>query len=85
MNEYRYKFTMECPSDGALIDYTLLIIGTAMVMAEDLVAACKDRDYQEPMADRLHARFGGYQVITASHHGVHITTTRGSVLKCEQV
>jgi proline dehydrogenase len=77
-NTYTYHFKAACPSNGERIDYTLAITTGATIMVEDIKAECDvDQTYHEDLADKLFAKFGGRQVMVATHHGVHIQTTRG--------
>lgn len=79
MNTYRHTFVAECPSQPASIIYSLEISSAKMIHVEHIVAACAlyKKGYHEVIADDLYSRFGGYQRIVASHHGVEITTERG--------
>jgi hypothetical protein len=78
-NIYRHQFIAECPNNGQAIVYTLQITSDKTVMVEHIVTACAMiwRGFHEDIADQLHERFGGQQVIKASHHGVDIETLRG--------
>lgn len=80
MNIYRYQFTAACPSNGEQIVYSLEIHSCARVMVEHIKTACAlhKRGYHEDIADDLHQRFGGLQIISANHHGVAIESRRGS-------
>lgn len=40
-----------------------------------------DHLYHEPIADELHKKFGGYQILKAKHHGIEIETRRGHAVK----
>jgi hypothetical protein len=82
VNIYRTSFSATCPNNGETIAYALTIEATAVIMAEDIVAACKraslcEKPYHETIADYLHKQLGGRQTITAHHHGVDIETRRG--------
>lgn len=78
MNRYRHAFLRTCPSNGRSIRYSLLVETTDTVMVEDLVSACAgEAIYHEALADELHGRFGGRQIMRAHHHGVWIETQRG--------
>lgn len=78
MNQYAHTFVVECPSNAVRVQYTLTLTTPGRVMVEDIVEACSvARAYHEELADTLYARFGGRQVMSAFHHGVWITTTRG--------
>lgn len=78
-NIYRHKFYSACPNNSQVIAYDLEISTDKMVQVEHIVTACAlhAKDYHEAIADALHARFGGYQVLKAHHHGVDIETQRG--------
>jgi len=80
VNIYRYQFTAACPSNGEQIVYSLEIHSCARVMVEHIKTACAlhKRGYHEDIADDLHQRFGGLQIISANHHGVAIESRRGS-------
>ncbi|CAB5238805.1 hypothetical protein UFOVP751_47 [uncultured Caudovirales phage] len=78
-NIYRHQFIAECPNNGKQIIYSLTIKADKKVMVEHIITACSlvRRGYHEDIADDLHKALGGYQVITAHHHGVDIETHRG--------
>lgn len=84
LNVYRHRFYVPCPSNGRKIEYNLEIRSRSMIMVEEIVAACQEaaaiaEPYHEPMADLIHKRLGGEQLISATHHGVAIGTVRGSL------
>lgn len=78
-NTYKHTFVVECPNNAQQIIYSLQIVTDKTVMVEHILTACAlfKRGYHEDIADQLHERFGGHQVITANHHGVQIETVRG--------
>lgn len=80
MNIYRRNFVCRCPANNALIVYGLAIHSPKMIRVEAINAAVESfkSEYHEALADELHKAFGGYQVITAHHHGVDIETQRGA-------
>lgn len=82
MNIYRHTFSAPCVNNGLSIAYSLEIRTAWTIMVEDIVAECEaakasERPYHETIADRLYAKFGGEQIMTAFHHGVGIETRRG--------
>ena len=80
MNKYKTKFFSVCPVNKARIEYHLEIETKEIIGAEELLEALGTiyaEGFHEPMADDLHERFGGRQVLTAHHHGVDIETVRG--------
>lgn len=81
MNRYTRQFVSACPNNGEPIIYTLSIEMPAdrMIKVEHIVTATAlhKRGFHEEIADDLHARFGGRQVLKAHHHGVDIETVRG--------
>ena len=81
MNTYTRTFISACPNNGESIIYTLQITVQAgrMIPVEHIVTATAlhKKGFHEAIADDLHARFGGHQVLTAHHHGVDIKTVRG--------
>lgn len=80
MNQYVHTFVVECPNNGMRVRYNLTITTPGRVLVEEIVEACSvSRAYHEDLADTLHARFGGRQVMSAFHHGVWITTSRGDI------
>lgn len=81
MNRYTYTFIVNCPTNGEGIIYRLRIEHTDVILVEHLKTACSlwKTGYHEDIADDLHARFGGFQVMEAVHHGVTILTERGSL------
>lgn len=78
MNRYDYQFAATCPADGATIIYHLTIKTKAVVMAEDIVAACRFEApvFHEALADTLFDKLGGKQKVRAVHQSVRITTVR---------
>lgn len=79
LNIYRRQFVSICPADGDSIIYTLEIRSRAMVRVEhiNVALALESKAFHEEIADRLFARFGGEQRMTAVHQGVEIETQRG--------
>lgn len=82
MNIYTRQFVATCPNNGQPIIYTLRIevIASRMIQVEHITTATTlhRSGFHEAIADDLHARFGGRQVLTAHHHGVDIETIRGA-------
>lgn len=77
-NTYIINYETKCPNNGDTIQYTLHITSLEKIMAEDIEDAVRFRDsYHEDMADILHQRFGGSQLLTATHGKVKIQTLRG--------
>lgn len=79
MNQYHRKFIANCPNNGEPIIFDLTIKTTKMIFVEHIVTATSliKQGFHEQIADDLYNRFGGYQVLTAHHHGVDIETIRG--------
>lgn len=79
MNRYIRQFSATCPNNGAAIIYNLMIETDVVIMVEDIVTETDaiGNGYHEAIADNLHQRFGGRQILTAHHHGVDILTRRG--------
>lgn len=80
MNIYSSSFTSLCPVNHAKISYTWQLSTAQVITVEDINAALRSVPIcglHEDIADELHKRFGGSQVITAIHHGVRIVTVRG--------
>lgn len=79
MNVYSRQFVATCPNNGEAIIYNLRIetIGR-VIQVEHIVTATAmiKQGYHEQIADELHRRFGGRQVLRAHHHGVDIETIR---------
>lgn len=78
MNTYTTEFFAKCPNNGVRIKYTLCIETTRTLSVEDVVTAVETfkEGYHELIADKLIARFGGQQTMTADHHSVTIKTVR---------
>ena len=76
MNTYRYQFAALCPNNDEQIVYSLELVTESTVMVESIKEECSKlkTGYQEMMASRLHAQFGGTLTLRASHHGVEIET-----------
>lgn len=78
MNRYRHRFTCTCPNNGVRVEYVLEVETAGMIMVEAIVEACRvEKAFHEDLADQLHAKLGGRQVLRAHHHGVDIETVRG--------
>jgi hypothetical protein len=79
VNRYSRIFVATCPNNGEQIIYTLIIetVGR-MLQVEHIVTATAliKQGFHEQIADELHRRFGGRQVLRAHHHGVDIETIR---------
>lgn len=79
MNIYRRQFIAACPNNSESIIYNLAIeSGDRMIPVEHIVTATSliKTGFHEQIADELHRRFGGRQVLRAHHHGVDIETVR---------
>jgi hypothetical protein len=80
MNIYCHDFISACPNNGKPIFYELEIRTHAVIMVEEIIAACAvPKIYHEALADKLTAQFGGMQLLRAFHHGVRIETVRGTL------
>lgn len=80
MNFYHHVFTVRCPNNRVLIRYSLLIETLDTIMVEKIIDACRVKSaFHEALADRLHHKFKGRQVLCAYHHGVWIETRRGDL------
>jgi hypothetical protein len=79
MNIYRHQFVAMCPNNDRPIIYSLEIETESVIQVEHIVTACAlhKRAFHEAIADDLHQRFDGRQVLRAHHHGVDIETRRG--------
>lgn len=78
-NTYSHQFVAACPNNGATIIYSLAIETQGrMIQVEHIVTATSliKQGYHEQIADELHRRFGGRQILKAHHHGVDIETVR---------
>lgn len=79
MNSYKVMFFARCPRNNIRITYHLEIKNQTFVSVEDIVGFVdqfKD-GFHEEIADQIFTEFGGHQILSADHHGVTITTTRG--------
>lgn len=78
MNIYRARFWASCPVNKQAIHYDLEIKSNQVIKVETILSELTNiaEAFHEEIADHLHDRFGGNQVIKAEHHGVHITTER---------
>lgn len=78
INTYKHTFVAECPGNSQPIVYQLTISIADKILVEHIVTACAliKRGYHETIANQLFDQFGGYQTITAHHHGVDIETIR---------
>lgn len=87
MNIYRFTFWARCPVNGSAIKYQAEVRTQGVVMAEDLLSfgdECKAGLHEE-FADRMLARFGGFQRLTANHDGVEIETIRWAQAQQKEV
>ena len=80
MNTYEYNFSVVCPNDKESIQFNLSITTAETIFVEDIKTFLEGHKeaFQEDLANKLHAKFGGRQVIKAIHQDVLITTCRGS-------
>lgn len=79
MNTYSTTFFCVCPVNKVRVQYHLKIETTAIVSVEELLERLTTvyaDGFHEPIADDLHATFGGVQTLRAYHHGVVIETVR---------
>lgn len=78
MNIYTASFSSRCPVNDAMIWYTLRIETERRLMVEAIQAQLENikPGFHEDIADEMLVKFGGYQIITAIHHGVQIETRR---------
>lgn len=84
MNIYSTTFFCKCPVNKARIQYDLTISIDKTIGVEELLEHIEKwyaDGFHERIADDLHVKFGGHQVLKAFHHGVNITTIRGKELK----
>lgn len=82
LNKYTHRFTIKCPVNDKVIQYTLVIETCARVMVEDIVqqvASLDDTGFHEDVADQLAHLLPGLQTLYAHHHGVDIETVRGGL------
>jgi hypothetical protein len=79
MNKYKFSFELECPNNSQRIAYQAEITVDRVIMVENIASffLSYTAAYHEEIADASYETFGGYQVITAHHHGVDVETTRG--------
>jgi hypothetical protein len=79
MNKYKVKFQATCPVNGDSIEYSLQISIDRMIRVEALLEAVNGfgSGFHEEIANVLHKKFGGRQLIIAIHGGVIIETERG--------
>lgn len=82
-NTYSRRFVATCPNNSEAIIYDLRITvpDNRRIPVEHIVTACAlhRKGFHEAIAADLFDRFGGFQVLTAHHHGVDIETTRGAL------
>lgn len=78
MNIYTAQFFANCPNNGARIHYALRIETPEQIPVEQINAVldATDEGFHEEIADQMHERFGGTQILKAHHHGVDIETRR---------
>ena len=78
MNTYTTTFFADCPNNGVRILYRLEIQTGVVLSVEDIITGVGEvsEGYHEEIADELLQRFGGFQTLTADHHGVTIETSR---------
>lgn len=79
MNKYETTTTTTCFTNGSIVEIYVVIVCSHVIMVEDLQEFLKENlaNYHEVLADKLHSRFGGKQILKGFHHGVWITTERG--------
>lgn len=78
MNTYKTKFFAKCPVNAIRVEFDLTINTGEVIKVEDILAEVESikTGFHEEIADRLHSRFGGSQIMSADHHGVFIETIR---------
>lgn len=84
MNNYQTTFSCRCPINNVRVNYELEISTDAVISVEELLDHIEEMyaaGFHELIADDLHAKFGGRQILKAFHHGVNITTIRGKASK----
>jgi hypothetical protein len=78
MNIYKISFASKCPVNDDQINYHLEIRSTSVIKAEEIEWNVPGwPQLHEEMADSLFHRFGGYQILRATHRRVLIETHRG--------
>lgn len=79
MNTYIYAFELDCPNNGERIAYKVEIVARRTIMVENIVSffSSLTSAFHEDIADKSYETFGGFQIITAHHHGVNVETRRG--------
>lgn len=80
MNTYELMATTICPVNNAIIEISIEIKSCHTIIVENLLNFLQENKniLHEELADKLQTKFGGKQIIKAFHHGVWITTERGS-------
>lgn len=78
MNIYQGKFKSKCPSDGDIITYWYTIYSERTIMVEDIINVTNEfkEIFHESAADIMHDKFGGKQILVATHQGISIKTIR---------
>lgn len=78
MNIYQTRFWAKCPVNKQTIYYDLQIRHNQQIKVESILDELTTitEGFHEDIADQLHDKFGGNQIIKAEHHGVHIITER---------
>lgn len=81
LNTYETRFAAACPVNGQRVIYHLRIETMDVLRVESIQAHVQQltRGLHEAFADSLLTSLGGKQTLTAEHHGVRITTTRGDL------
>lgn len=76
INEYTYDFISECPINGELITYRLVIQSEDKIIVEHIVTRCAmhRKSFHEDIAADLKKAFSGNQKLTARHGQVQIKT-----------
>jgi hypothetical protein len=76
INEYTYDFISECPVNGKLINYRLVIRSEAKILCEHIETRCAmhRKGFHEDIAADLKKAFPGEQKLTARHGRVQVKT-----------
>ncbi len=76
INEYTYDFISECPVNGKLINYRLVIRSETKILCEHIETRCAlhRKGFHEDIAADLKKAFPGDQKLTARHGQVQVKT-----------
>lgn len=87
-NTYTSKLVAKCPVNDDFDIYTVVIVATKLILAEDITAILLEfkgkEAYQENLTEQLAMKFGSYVRLEGDHRGVFIVSEFDPSTKVEE-